>query len=195
MSSRIISQSHTPGISLLTKNVTKLLHQPGVDCSPFPWTFIGNPGVGEKSYPTAKNLLIRKISLNRFKSFNAKVSFLPHQTAIFKLSSYAIFICICSPFCCILNFSLYVHICQANLTNQCLLNVVFSMTKVLNDWSSPKQNFHSVHLSILSLPQMIFRKPCFYYCVFSSFSHSFFYFKLYKISTDSTSIGILWLVG
>ena len=125
----------------------------------------------------------------------SKVSFLPHQTAIFKLSSYAIFICICSPFCCILNFSLYVHIYQANLTNQCLRNVAFSMTKVLNDWSSPKRNFHSVHLSILSLPQMIFRKPCFYYCVFSSFSHSFFYFKLYKISTDSTSIGILWFVG
>ena len=36
VSSRIISQNHMPGISLLTKNVTKLLHPPGVDCSPFP---------------------------------------------------------------------------------------------------------------------------------------------------------------
>ena len=73
--SRIISQNHMPGISLLTKNVTKLLHPPGVDCSPFPWTFMGNPGDGEKSYPTAKNLLIspiRKIPLNRFKSFAVK---------------------------------------------------------------------------------------------------------------------------
>ena len=69
------------------------------------------------------------------------------------------------------------------------------MTKVLNDWSSPKKNFHSLHLSIASLPPMLFRKPCFYYCLFSSFSHSLFYFKLYKISTDSTSIGNLWLCG
>ena len=32
MSSRIISQNHMPGISLLNKNVKKLLHPPGVDC-------------------------------------------------------------------------------------------------------------------------------------------------------------------
>ena len=43
--------------------------------SPFPLTFMGNPGDGEKSYPIAKNLLIspiRKIPLNRFKSFAVK---------------------------------------------------------------------------------------------------------------------------
>ena len=42
---------------------------------PFPWTFMGNPGDGEKPYPTAKNLLIspiRKFPLNRFKSFAIK---------------------------------------------------------------------------------------------------------------------------
>ena len=50
-------------------------------------------------------------------------------------------------------------------------------------------------ISISSLPPMLFRKPCFYYCLFSSFSHSLFYFKLYKISTDSTPIGNLWLCG
>ena len=50
-------------------------------------------------------------------------------------------------------------------------------------------------ISIPSLPPMLFRKPCFYYCLFSSFSHSLFYFKLYKISTDSTPIGNLWLCG
>ena len=33
-SSRSISQNHTPGISLLTKNVKRLLHPPDVDCSP-----------------------------------------------------------------------------------------------------------------------------------------------------------------
>ena len=190
MSSRIISQSHTPGISLLTKNVTKLLHQPGVDCSPFPWTFIGNPGVGEKSYPTAKNLLIRKVSLNRFKSFNAKVSFLPHQTAIFKLSSYAIFICICSPFCCILNFSLYVHICQANLTNQCLLNVVFSMTKALNDSSSPKQNLHSLHLSIPFLENT----ACIIAC-FPLFHFPFFISNFVKFQLTPLQLGFCGFVG
>ena len=53
---------------------------------PFPWTFMGNLGDGEKSYPSAKNLLIfpiRKIPLNRFKSFAIKS-----------------FICSCSHFCC-----------------------------------------------------------------------------------------------
>ena len=47
----------------------------------------------------------------------------------------------------------------------------------------------------LSLPPMLFRKPCFYYFLFFSFSHSLFCFKLYKISNDSTPVGILWLVG
>ena len=40
-----------------------------------PLNFMGNPGDGEKSYPTAKNLLIFpiiKIPLNRFKSFFVK---------------------------------------------------------------------------------------------------------------------------
>ena len=75
MSSRIIPQNHMPGIPLLTKNVTILLHPAGVDCSPYPKTLMGNPGDEEKSYPTAKNLLItpiRKMLLNRFKSFAAK---------------------------------------------------------------------------------------------------------------------------
>ena len=45
------------------------------NCSSFPWTFMGNPEDGKKSYPTAKNLLIspiRKIPLKRFKSFAVK---------------------------------------------------------------------------------------------------------------------------
>ena len=57
------------------------------------------------------------------------------------------------------------------------------------------QNFHALHLFIPFLPPMLFRKPCFYYCLFSSFSHSLFYFKLYKISNDSTPIRNLWLCG
>ena len=37
------------------------------------------------------------------------------------------------------------------LINRCLLNVAFSMTKALNEQSSPKQNFYPLHLSILML--------------------------------------------
>ena len=50
-------------------------------------------------------------------------------------------------------------------------------------------------ISIPSILPMLFQKPCFYYCLFSSFSHSLFYFKLYKISNDSTLIRNLWLCG
>ena len=53
--------------------------------------------------------------------------------------------------------------------------------------------FHALDLSIFSLPLMLFQKPCFYYCVFSSFSHSLFCFKLWKISNDSTPIRSLQL--
>ena len=100
-----ISLNHRPDITLLTKNVTKLLHPPGVDCSPFPWTFVGNPGDGKKSYPTTKHFLIspiRKIDLIKLNLSLSKVSFLLDQTAIFKQLSYAIFICSCSDFCCIM---------------------------------------------------------------------------------------------
>ena len=100
-----IFQNHRPDISLLTKNVRKLLHPAGVDCSPFPLTFVGNPGDGKKSYPTTKHLLIspiRKIDLMKLNLSLSKVSFLLDQTAIFRQSSYAIFICSCSDFCCIM---------------------------------------------------------------------------------------------
>ena len=62
------------------------LHPPGVDCPPFPWTFIRNPGDGEESYTTAKNLLIsstKKPFLIDLHLPLSKVSFLPHQIAIF----------------------------------------------------------------------------------------------------------------
>ena len=184
----------------LTKNVRKLLHQPGVDYSSFPWTFMGNTGDGKKSYPTAKHLLIspiRKTPLNRFKYFAAESFISSPSNSNFqviilcnlhlKLQSFLLYH--------VLNFRLYVHTCHANLTNLCLLNVAFSMRKALTDWSSPRQNFCSRHLSISSLPPMLFWKPCFYYCLVSSFSDSLFYFKPFKISTDSTLIGILWFCG
>ena len=73
--------------------------------------------------------------------------------------------------------------------NWYLRNFVFSMTKVLNGQSFPKQNFSSPHIS------MLLEKPCFSLCVSSSFSHSLFYFKLYKISTDLTPVRTSWLVS
>ena len=174
MSSRIIFQNNTPGISLLTKNVTKLLHLPGVDCSPFPRTFMWNPRNGEKSYATAKNLLIspiRKIPLNRFKSFAVKSFISSPSNSNFQV------IILCNLHLSfllyhILNFRLYVHTCHAK---------------------------HDKSIEWLKLSQAKFpfppsnaiRKLCFYYCLFSSFSHSLFYFKLYKISTDCTPIGNL----
>ena len=39
-----VQQDYLLSNSLLTKNIKKLLHLPGVDCPPFPWTFMGNPG-------------------------------------------------------------------------------------------------------------------------------------------------------
>ena len=74
----------------------------------------------------------------------SKVSFLPPSNSNFQLiislfaelQSFLLYH--------ILNFRLYVHISHANLTNQCLLIVAISMKKVVNDWSSPKQSFHSL---------------------------------------------------
>ena len=126
-----------------------MLHPPGVDCSFFPWTFMGNPGEGEKSYSIAKNLLIspiKNIPLNRFKSFiiksfiyspsNSNVQVIILCNLPLQLQSFLLYH--------ISNFRIYVLTCLAFLTNQRLLNVVFIMTKALNDWSSPKQNFHSL---------------------------------------------------
>ena len=57
------------------------------------------------------------------------------------------------------------------LINQCLLNVVFRITKALNGQISLKQHFYYPHL----------------------FSYFLFYFKPFKISTDPTPVGTLWL--
>ena len=104
-------------------------------------------GNARKSYPTAENLItLCNLHLQLW-------SFLLYH---------------------VLNFRLYPHTCHANLTNQCLLNFTFSMTKVLDNRSSPKQNFHFLHLYIPFLPPVLFRKPCFYSCLSSSFSHSLF---------------------
>ena len=62
MSSRIISQNHMSNISLFTKNVTKSLHPPGVDCSPFPLNLCGKPWGWGKIPPTSQKI-ISKIPL------------------------------------------------------------------------------------------------------------------------------------
>ena len=137
------------------------------------WITLGmgkNPTQQPKIYsfspPEKSSLIDLNLSL-------AKVSFLPDQTAISSPS----------------------NTCHANLTNQCLLNVTFSMTKALNDWSSPKLNFHSFHLSIPSLPQMLFWKPCFFYCLFFSFSDSLFISNFKKFQLTPLQLGICDFVG
>ena len=80
----------------------------------------------------------------KIKSYNGKINTNFHNNKIPKEVSQ--FIC--------LSAILIDHV-MLILINQHLLNVVFSMTKTLNGQSSPKQNFHSPHLS------MRFGKPCF----------------------------------
>ena len=73
------TKHYTPDISLLTKNVLSfdvaLLHPPGMDCSPFQWTFMGNSVGDGESYLTIKTFFIspsKKKPLNRFTSSTIK---------------------------------------------------------------------------------------------------------------------------
>ena len=97
-----VQQDYLLSNSLLTKNIKKLLHLPGVDCPPFPWTFMGNPGDeggGGESYPRVKNLLIspiRKIPLNGFKSFTMKNFISSPSNSNFRLITLSTFICSCT---------------------------------------------------------------------------------------------------
>ena len=80
----IICQEVSPLLPKMSQNSCPSL---GVDCFPFPWTFIGNPGDEEKSYQTTKNLpisLLKKSPLIDLNFLLSKVLFLLHQTAIFK---------------------------------------------------------------------------------------------------------------
>ena len=88
---------------------------------------------------------IRKIPTNRFKSFAVKSfisSPIKHQfssnypmQSSFVVAVVSAVVSVVAAFLLdhFLNFKLYAHTCHANLTNQCLLNVAFSMTKALND--------------------------------------------------------------
>ena len=86
--------------------------------------------------------------------------------------------------------SIFMYTCVVLiLINRCLLNVIFSMTKALDDQSSFKQNLFSVPFNSTrkTLPLHVL--------VFFFFFHSLFYFKLYEISPDSTPVGTSWLVS
>ena len=181
--SRIICQV-SPFLPNMSKNCC--IHQM--------WTVPPSPEPedGAKSYPTAKNLLISpiiKVPLTRFKSFAIKSFIFSPSNSNFQV------ITICNLYLQLqsfllyhmLNFRRYVHTCHANLTNQCLLNVAYSMTKALNNQSSPKQNFHSLPHSL----QCYFENPASINACFPLFHTPFFY----KISTHPTPIEIWWLVG
>ena len=76
-----------PGISFFNKNIKNLLHPQGVDCPSFPWTFMGNPGMGTN--PTQEPKMYscppsEKSSLIDLNLSLLKVSFLPNRIVIFK---------------------------------------------------------------------------------------------------------------
>ena len=113
-----------------------------------------------ESYQTVKNLLI---FWNRFTSSTIK-SVIPspsnsnfHVITLCKLQFVAVVIPAVSFF--LTSGFMYTHF-MLILINRCLLNVVFSMSKVLNGQSSPKENINSLHLS------MLFGKPASLYACF-----------------------------
>ena len=174
-----------PGIPLFTKNVTKLL-QPLWNVPPSPESLWENLGMGKNptqqpkifSFPPSEKSTLIYLNLSL-----SKVSFLPRQAAFssnhpMRSSFVAAVISVVS----YSDFMLYVHICHANLTNQCLLNVAFSMTKALIDWRSPKKNFHSLPPS-----NAIFKTLLVLLLVLLFFTLPFLF------STDSTPIGNLRL--
>ena len=177
------------------------MHPPGVDCSPSPEPLWVTLVMGKNhtqqpkiySFPPSETTNSPPPSppVNRFKSFAVKSFISSPSNSNFQviilgnlhlsLQSFLLYH--------ILNFRLYVQTCHANLANQYLRNVAHGMTKALNDWSSPKQNFHSLHLSIPSLPPMLFRKSCSYYCLFSSFLHSLFISNFIKFQPTPLQLG------
>ena len=85
MSGRIISQNHTQGIPLLTKNVpsfdvTLFVASTKSELSPLPLNLLGNPGDWGEFKPTAEYFLIspgRKIPFNRLLTSSATKSVVP----------------------------------------------------------------------------------------------------------------------
>ena len=78
-----------------------------------------------------------------------------------------------------------VVLCFKFRANQCLLNVAFSMTKALNDWNFPKQNFYSLHLSVPSFPpshQCHSENPASNVACFSFFHNPFLFQTLWNFN-------------
>ena len=110
--------------------------------------------MGENTQPTAKNLLIspsRKILLDIFIShyqkchsfFYIKQQCSSHHPTLYKLHFQLQSLLLYHFF----EFRLYMypHV-MLILINQCLLNVIFRITKPLNCQISPKQHFYYPHL-------------------------------------------------
>ena len=152
---------------------------------------MGSSENGGKSYPRGKNLLIssiRKIPLNRFKSFRyQQLHFFPiKQQFSSNHPMQPLFVAVVIFVVSCFKFQTLCTQCHANLTNQCLLNVAFSMTKALNNWSSPKQNFHS-------LPPMLFKNSASILACFALF-HTPFVSNFIKFQLTPLQLGFcgLW---
>ena len=112
-----------------------------------------------ESHPTAKNVLIyptRKIPVMKFTS--AIKSVIPslwnsnfHLLVTIAMAVVSFFNLHMAHMCCVVLI----------LINRCLLNVVLSRKKALNNQSSLKQKFYSLHLSILLLVFLFFPLPFF----------------------------------
>ena len=121
----------------------------------------------------------------------SKVSFLPHQIAIFKQSPYAIFICSCSHFCCIIIFSIsgfmYTHVMLIWLTN------VYWMLPL--EWQKHWMiEAFPNKISIPSLPQRYFKNPASIIACFLLFHNPFFISNFIKFLLTQFQLGFcgLW---
>ena len=118
-------------------------------------------GMGGEYQPTAKGLLIfvtRKIPLNKF--ISSAIESVIHPPIKYQFSSnHSIQVSFVAVVIAVVSFFLttgfiYTHVMLISI-NQCLLNLVFSMTKALSGQSYPKQSFYYPPLS------MQFGKFCF----------------------------------
>ena len=157
MSSRIISQNYPPKRLWETQSMEKNISQQ-------PKIYYFSPPEKSSQINSASSTI---------------KSFLPSPWNSNKISSpYTSFICSCSNCYCIIFFNfrlyMYAHI-MLSLINQCLLNVVFSITKELWSKISPKQNFYYPLLS------MLFGNLCLSWCLFPPFHIPFFISNFIKL--------------
>ena len=148
--------------------------QAGETGRPFPKTFMGNPGDEEKSCPIAKNLLIchiTKTPLNRLKSFAVK-SFISSIIKQQFSSNHPIRSSFVAAVISTVSYFKFQALCT---------HMYISMTKALNDWSSPKQNFHS-------LPPMLCENSASIIACFPLFQTPFFVSHFIKFQLTSLQL-------